>query len=104
VFESAGQHPRSNQPPPLSASDLLCEAFTAAPVAEVYAVSVHQASMDKRFPFTNLLYQARMYEQFVEQHFEDLVVPKLMKDVGPVDGGPLTRRRVLWRAHFLSLA
>jgi len=99
-----GPHRRSNRPAPLSTSELLGEAFTAAPVAEVYAVSVHQPSMDMRYPFTNLLYQARMYEKFVEQHFEDLVVPKLMKDVGPVDGGLLTRQRVLWRAHFLSFA
>jgi len=94
-----------DQPPPPSPSELLLQAFTAAPVAEVYAVRVYQPSMDKRYPFTNLLYQAKMYEKFVEQHFEDLVVPKLMNEVGPVDGGgPLTRQRVLWRAHFLSFA
>lgn len=73
------------------------------PVAEVYAVCVSSAHANRRYPFTNLLYQARMCEHYVSVHFSDLIVPEFMRDIGPFAGsGTYSRRVVLWKALYIS--
>lgn len=67
-------------------------AFCASTVAEVYAVRVDRSHMHRRYPFSNVLYQDRMYEHFVARHFLDLIVTEFMRDVGTQGGSPIHSR------------
>lgn len=69
-------------------------AFTYIPIAEVYAVSVERAQQHKRYPFSSLLYQARMYKHFLADHLEDRVVPEFMRDVVSLERPAVHTRQV----------
>lgn len=85
-----------------SAEGLRREAFTHIPIAEVYAVSVLRAQQHKRDPFSSFLYQARMYKHFVDDRFEDRVVPEFMRDVGSLERPAVHTRQVFCGTHVSS--
>lgn len=64
-------------------------------VYEVYAVRVTAGQGQRRYPFTNLLYQSAAFRAFVGTHFPNRIVVKVMADVGVLEDQQTLKREIL---------